>query len=351
MHTIYDLIIVGGGPAALSAAFYGLAKRINVLLLYEELGGKIGWRQRLSGADEEAQRFDRGRRLFGDALHQEIVDLEADYLPGNEVVRLLIGRTTMQAGHVIHGRALQISRHDSLFSVDTRGHGTLHAAAVLVATGAKPIRLDVPGSQCPVGQGIGYSMTTYAHLVAGKRVAVIGTTRRALRGAAELARTAEHLFLIIPGGLPDHCLAPALVARPNVELLPDFEVKEVIGANRVQGLVLDSRDGQREIAAQCIFVDLGLVPNSDMVRGLAATTPEGFIVVDRRHATDVPGLFAAGDVTDAFGEQVLIAVGDGTRAAMSAYDYLLESWLTEAVPDPDPRAELAADPYPSLVSV
>jgi thioredoxin reductase (NADPH) len=348
MSNIYDLIIVGGGPAALSAMFYALAKRMNVVMIYEELGGKVGWRQRLATPEEELSRFDQGRRQLGEALQHDIVDLETDYLPGNEVVRLLIGRTAMQAGQVVHDRVVQVTRREPFLVVQTRGHGVLNAAAVIVATGATPISLMAAGGHRRVGQGIGYSMTTYAHLVAGKRVAVIGDTQRALRGAAELARTVERLFLITPAAGSANPLLHALREQANVENLVGFEVVEVIGANLVAGLVVERAHERRTLAVDRVFADRGLQPNSDVVKDLAKLDQRGFIVVDQDDATDVPGLFAAGDVTTTFGEQVLIAVGEGTRAAMSAYDYLLEWWLTGDIPTEHRDDGIGEDGYAPL---
>jgi thioredoxin reductase len=348
MNNIYDLIIVGGGPAALSAMFYALAKRINVVMVYEELGGKVGWRQRLSSPDEELSTFDQGRRQLGEALQHDIVDFESDYLPGNEVVRLLIGRTTMQAGQVVHDRVVHVTRREPFFFVQTRGHGVLKAATVIVATGAKPRSLTLAGGHRRVGQGIGYSMTTYAHLVAGKRVAVIGDTQRALRGAAELARSVEKLFLLTPAIGQANPLLHALREQANVENLVGFEVVEVIGPNRAEGLVVERAHERRTLAVDRVFVDVGLQPNSDPVKDLAKLDPHGFIVVDQCYATSVPGLFAAGDVTTTFGEQVLIAVGEGTRAAMSAYDYLLEWWLTGNMPTPQWEDGFGEDAQPGV---
>jgi alkyl hydroperoxide reductase subunit AhpF len=118
-------------------------------------------------------------------------------------------------------------------------------------------------------------------------------------------------------------LAQALRTRPNVEALAGYQVQQVVGVTNVQELVVARDDEIRRLRIDAAFVDLGLVPNSMMVRSIVQTDLDGFIWVDDRNATTQPGLFAAGDVTTAFGEQVLIAIGEGARAALSAYDYLL----------------------------
>jgi thioredoxin reductase len=180
--------------------------------------------------------------------------------------------------------------------------------------------------------GLGYSVRTYAHLVTGKPVAVIGSTLRALRGTAELARIAERVYVVAPyPGALETPLGQALADRPNIELLQHYHVKELVGINRLEEVII-ARDGDtRRLHVAHAFVDLGLVPNSQAVQRLGVTNSAGFIEVDRQNATTVPGLYAAGDVTTAAGEQVLVAIGDGARAAMSGYDYLLARWLAGAV--------------------
>ena len=155
-------------------------------------------------------------------------------------------------------------------------------------------------------------------------MAVIGTTLRALRGVAELARTAERVYLVAPDATGMQMpLAYALRRRENVEILEGYQVTEVVGTSNIEQIVA-TRDGQtRRLSVDAAFVDLGLRANSGIVRRIARTDPDGFILVDDRNATTTPGLFAAGDVTSAFGEQIMIAIGDGARAALSAYDYLL----------------------------
>ena len=169
-----DLIIIGGGAAGLSAATYALGKQIDALLIYEDLGGKAGRRQSLTG---------------------QVAD---EYLAGAEAVKLFERQIAMQPDRALRDSVVGITKEAGAFHVATRQHGVLTSPAVIVATGASPIALDVPGAREMVGYGLGYSISTHAHLLAGKSVAVIGTTIRSLRGAAELARTALQVYLVAP---------------------------------------------------------------------------------------------------------------------------------------------------------
>jgi thioredoxin reductase len=297
---MHDLIIIGGGAAGLSAAMYALGKQLDFLVIYEDIGGKAGTRQYLYGQVEE------------------------EYLAGAEAVLLFERHITTQAGRTLRDRATEVTKKNGVFQVATQRHGVQTSAAVIVATGATPTRLEAPGARELLGQGLGYSITTHAHLLAGKTAAVIGTTVRALRGAVELAQTAAQVYLVAPDAtgmsIP---LAEALRRRSNVEALVGYQVQNIVGGTNVEVLVVTREDETRRLRVDAAFVDLGLVPNSAMVRHIAHTDQDGFIWVDDRNATAQPGLFAAGDVTTAFGEQVLIAIGEGARAALSAYDYLL----------------------------
>jgi thioredoxin reductase len=297
---MHDLLILGGGAAAQAAALYALGKQLDTVMIYEHLGGKSGWRQNLVG------------------------QAEVEYLAGEEAVRLFERRITHARGATLRDSVTHVIKEAGVFHVHARHSGVHTAAAVIVATGAKPRSLDVPGAQELLGQGLGYSVTTHAHLLAGKTAAVIGRSQRALRGVAELARTAQRVYLIIPdvAGMASS-MARAAGNRPNVEVLTDTRVVEITGPMNVEEVVVTQGGRERRLAVDAAFVDLGLEPNSEMVGGIVQTDPEGFIRVDERNATSLPGMFAAGDVTTAFGEQVLIAIGDGARAALGAYDYLL----------------------------
>lgn len=301
---MYDLIVIGGGPAALSAAFFAAGKNLKVVMIYQELGGKIGWLESLIGPSQQP------------------------YLPGNELVHLLTINTTARPERALYDNVSRITRHNVLFHVTTETQGVLIGRAVLIATGTTPVPLTIPGAERWLEHGLGYSPTTYAHLVAGERVAVIGGTSRAISGAAELAQSAADVFLITAQPLVfETSLQRALRLRPNVHMLEGYSISRIVGDERLSGLVIE-RDGEtRQIAVDRVFVVLGLMPNSAIVRELVETDSGGAIVVNARHETSCPGVFAAGDVSTTFSEQVLVAIGDGARAARSAYEYLLAQSL------------------------
>ncbi|HEX6293489.1 MAG TPA: NAD(P)/FAD-dependent oxidoreductase [Herpetosiphonaceae bacterium] len=294
-----DLIIIGGGPAALSAAAYALSKQLDFRIVFDDLGGKAGWHQHLVG------------------------QLADESLPGEETIKLLERKATA-SGRILRDRTTGVTKDGATFKITTEHHGTLESLAVIIATGATPVELPVPGAKEFLGQGLGYSIITHADLVAGKTVAVIGNTLRALRGAAEVAQTASQLYLIVPSTSILYVpLAQALSHRPNIEILGGARVKEITGAFNVEEIVVEYENKIRRIAVDAAFVDLGLYASSGPVRELLDLTPGQFIAIDDRNATAVSGLFAAGDVTTAFGEQILIAVGEGMKAALSAYEHIL----------------------------
>jgi thioredoxin reductase len=297
---MYELIIVGGGPAGLSAAIYALGKQRNFLLIYEHLGGKADKRQHLAG------------------------QVATENLAGEDAVRQF-GRTlSAQTDRTLNDRVTSVDHQDGGFLITTEHHGVYESVTVIVATGASSRQLLVPGATSLLGQGLGYSVTTHAPLLAGKTAAVIGGSSRVLRGVVELAHTAAQVYLIIPDwntmGAP---MVQAVQHLPNIEVLPGYQVREVVGPAQVTEVVVAYEGQERRLRVDAAFVDLGLIPNSAIVQPIAQTDQDGFIVVDQRNATSVPGLFAAGDVTTALAEQVLIAIGEGARAAVSAYDYYL----------------------------
>jgi thioredoxin reductase (NADPH) len=307
---MYDMIILGGGAAGLAAATYAHGKQRDVVLIAEEVGGKAGTQQHLQNQAGEEE------------------------LLGAEAVQLLARRITAHDGAVIRDRVTRVAKVNGIFQVETQRHGRQQSQVVIVATGASPLPLDVPGARKLVNHGVGYSVTTHAHLLSDKIAVVIGSTNRALRGVIELANIGAQVYLITPDPAGMNTpLARAVRQVPGVTLFEHYQVKEIGGASSVEQIVVE-RDGEQSVLrVDAVFADLGLLPNSGVVRPIVQLDPDGFIVVDDQYMTSLPGLFAAGDVTSALAEQILIAIGDGTRAAVSAYGYLLaHPTLAEAAP-------------------
>ena len=298
---MYDLIIIGGGPAGLTAAIYALRKRINVLVVSRDLGGKTQWRLALPWIED----------------YQVIRGLEIVNKFNSELEYLDFAR---------HIEAVdKIERDGENFIVRTRNGGELKTKAVIIATGVKQLRMNVPGEKEYMMKGLCYSALSYAPLFIDRTTVVVGDQELALRSAAELATIAQKVYLVAPGkALPDTALAHKLQNSPNVTVLKDHQVMEVKGDEYARSALLKGPNGGlQELTADAIFVEMALSPNSQMVEGLVDRDEQKRLKVDCANRTNVPGIFAAGDVTSGYAEQVLIAVGEGAKAALSAYEYLL----------------------------
>ncbi|MCA9960926.1 MAG: FAD-dependent oxidoreductase [Anaerolineales bacterium] len=299
---MYDLIVIGGGPAGLTAAIYAIRKRLNVLLVSKDLGGKTNF-------------------------HLELPDMEGHWvIRGTEVVN----KFKSELEYLKFARHMEpvekIERlEDSTFMVYTKGGGELAARAVIVATGTRQKFMEVPGEREYLSKGLCYSALSYAPLFIDKKTAVIGNGELALRSAAELAVVAKHVHIVGPSGkVLETALGQKVLAAKNVTVMENYQVTEILGngfANRLR--VKGPAGDQVEIGFEGAFVEKALAANSEMVANLVELDELGCIVIDAYCRTNMPGLFAAGDVTNIYAEQVLVAVGEGAKAALSAYDYLL----------------------------
>ncbi len=298
---MYDLIIIGGGPAGLTAAIYAIRKRLNVLLVSEDLGGKTNYHLDLPGI--EGYQVIRG---------VEVVNKFKSELEYLDFARHL-------------ERVEKVEKVDDGFVIQTKGGGELLAKAVIVATGTRQQWMNVPGEREYLSKGLCYSALSYAPLFIEKDTVVIGEDDLALRSAAELATVANHVHVV---GTSEEALQTPLGKKletaVNVTILPQYKVKRVEGNGYCNTIIVESAQGeQMKIAADGTFVEVGLKPNTQMVAGLVNLDERGFIEVDPYSRTSVPGIFAAGDVTNIYAEQVLVAVGEGVKATLSAYEYLL----------------------------
>jgi alkyl hydroperoxide reductase subunit F len=298
---MYDLIILGGGPAGLTATVYALRKRLNVLLITRDLGGKTNYRLQLPFVEKHLV-------ITGEEVVNRFAN-EVEYL---EFARVL-------------DKAEKVERIDGRFRVSTRAGSTYESRTLLVATGALGQRLDVPGEKEYMMRGLCYSAVSYAPLFIERDTCVIGDTGLALRSTAELARIARKVTLVAPThGELESPMGRRVLAAPNVEVLEGYRVEEVIGDEYARRLRIRSNGASRELEADAFFVELELVPQSELVAALVKRDARGRIQVDARNRTSAEGIFAAGDVTDVISEQVLISVGEGAKAALAAYEFLLE---------------------------
>ena len=295
----YDLLIIGGGPAGLTAGAYAIRKRIETMLISEDLGGKTNYRFSLPGVETHP-----------------IID-------GQE----LVSRFKSQIEYLDFARHLgkvnKLKKTGNRFVAATKDE-SFKAKTVIIATGVMPKRLNVPGEKEFLGRGVSYSAVSHAPLFIDMDVAVVGDGRPALLAAAELTQIARKVHIVgVPSKILDSPLGRKIKDSGKAEFYSDYQVKEIKGESSPEKIVIKSKKAEKEIPVKGVFVELGYIPNTGAFSHLMKTTPEGRIIISENNQTSVPGLFAAGDVTDVNANQVVIAIGEGANAALSAYNYLL----------------------------
>jgi alkyl hydroperoxide reductase subunit F len=298
----YDLVIIGGGPAGLTAAAYAIRKRIETMLVSEDLGGKTNYKLSIPGVETHP-----------------IID-------GEE----LVSKFKSQIEYLDFARHLdkvtKIERTGDRFITSTKGGITFKSKAAIIATGVMPKRLNVPGEKEFLGRGVSYSAVSHAPLFIDMEVAVVGGSTTALQAAAELAQIAKQVNVVgTQSKLVDSELGKRLKASGKVEFFTDYEVEEIRGKEAVEEILIRHKTNktERTLPAKGVFVELGYAPEVDLFSHMVKTTAEGRIMISENNQTNVPGLFAAGDITDVNAQQVVIAIGEGANAALSAFNYLL----------------------------
>ena len=296
---MYDLIVIGGGPAGITAAATAINQRLETLIIAERWGGQTTYAMQIE--DMEGRETITGEALL-DAFRRQLdyLDFARDF---DTVTR--------------------ITPDEKHFVACTAGGDCYEARVLIMATGAKPQHLNVPGEGRLAGCGLSYSVATHASLFLGKDVAVVGNGRRAQWAAARLAQKAHRVYLLASEPLVPTPLAKKLAQMQRIEILDGATVQEVLGREFVEGILVTMTDGgTREIPIKGLFVKLTRTPNSALVQDWIDCDSRGHIIVDTYCATSWPGVYAAGDVT-LISEQVLVHIGEGAKAALSAYHYLL----------------------------
>jgi alkyl hydroperoxide reductase subunit F len=301
----YDVLVVGGGPAGAAAAVYAARKGIRTGIVAERFGGQV--MDTMGIENLIGTKYTEGPKLVA-SLEEHVKEYAVD----------------------IHNlqRAKKITRNN-LVEIELESGATLKSKTVILATGARWRNLGVPGEDKFKNRGVAYCPHCDGPLFKGKHVAVIGGGNSGVEAAIDLAGIVGHVtvFEFMPTMKADAVLQARLRSLPNVSIHTNVQVKEITGSDRVSGITYTERDTghDQHIELEGVFIQIGLVPNTDWIGDSLERTRFGEIVVDHHGATDMPGVFAAGDCTNTPYKQIIISMGSGATAALGAFDYMIRN--------------------------
>jgi len=305
----FDVLVVGGGPAGSAAAIYAARKGIRTGVAAERFGGQV--LDTMAIENFISVQHTEGPKLAV-ALEEHVKEYEVDIM------------------NLQRGDQLVPGKDGALHQVKFASGGVLKSKTVILATGARWREMNVPGEQQYRNKGVAYCPHCDGPLFKGKRVAVVGGGNSGVEAAIDLAGIVSHVTLLeFDSQLrADAVLQRKLHSLPNVTVLTSALTTEVTGdGQKVNGLRYKNRNTEEQVTVELegIFVQIGLLPNTEWLKGTIELSPRGEIVVDQRGETSIPGIFAAGDVTTVPYKQIVIAVGEGAKASLSAFDHLIRT--------------------------
>ncbi|WP_025949332.1 alkyl hydroperoxide reductase subunit F [Geobacillus thermocatenulatus] len=299
----FDVLVIGGGPAGATAAIYAARKGIRTGIVAERFGGQI--LDTLGIENFISVKYTEGPKLAA-SIEEHVKQYNVDIMSSQ--------------------RAKRLEKKD-LIEVELENGAVLKSKTVVIATGARWRNLGVPGEEEFKNKGVAYCPHCDGPLFEGKHVAVIGGGNSGVEAAIDLAGIASHVTLLefAPELKADAVLQDRLYSLPNVTVIKNAQTTEITGTDKVNGLTYIDRETGEEhhIELQGVFVQIGLVPNTEWLEGTVERNRFGEIIVDKRGATNMEGVFAAGDCTDSVYKQIIISMGSGATAALSAFDYLI----------------------------
>jgi alkyl hydroperoxide reductase subunit F len=308
---LYEVAVVGGGPAAMSAAIYAVRKGLDVALIAKKFGGQI---TDTATIDNYLGMPSVGGVEMAEAFRNHLESFNISENIGSNVV--------------------EIKREDNSFAVITEDNRHFKALSVIYCAGKEYNRLGIPGEEQFIGKGIGFCATCDAPLYQDKRLAVVGGGNSAFTAAHDLLGFASEIHLIHrrKDFKADEALVQEVLNARNVTVHTPMIVRSFLGTDKLTGVRLESIDGKEryDLNVDGVFLEIGLTPNSDPLKGLVELNEAGEVPVNRDQSTSVKGLFAAGDVTDIEEKQISIAVGQGATAALAAHKYLVQNRLITA---------------------
>ena len=307
-NKLYDVTVVGSGPAAVSAAIYSARKGLNVAMIGVKIGGQV--------LDTNEIENIIGTVLTTGAKFAETLE---KHLKEHEIA--------FKEGHLVK-EIKEDGKDKILVTDDGKSYKT---KTVIVATGAKPRSLNIPGETEYVGKGVHYCSTCDGPFYKGLDVAVIGGGNSGVEAALDLSGIAKSVTLIefMPELKADKVLQEKLAEQPNVKTILNSATVKVNGNEFVESIVYKSRetDEEKTLNVEGMFVEIGLSPRSEVVKDLVETNKIGEIVINpENNSTSVAGIFAAGDVTNIRQKQIIIAMGEGAKASLGAFEYLITKY-------------------------
>ena len=299
---MYELVIIGAGSAGLAAAVYSARKKLNVLLVSADIGGQINWTMGIE--NYLGYQFIEGPELiskFESQVHQYPLEQK------------------------IGVNVSSISKINGGFEVITKEGEKYQSKTLIVATGKRPRRLNVPGEMKYTGKGVTYCSICDGPVFAGRRIAVVGGGNSALEAALDMVKIAEHVDLVSLTQLTgDPVLVDKLRSADNLDKYLEYETLSIEGDDFITGMNIKELKGSEEkkLDVTGVFIEIGLEPNSESVKGLVDLNEHNEIMVNQTCETNIPALYAAGDVTNVPEKQIIIAAGEGAKAALQAHRYL-----------------------------
>ncbi len=297
-----ELIIIGGGPAGMTAAVYAARKQIDALLISKDIGGQALWSA--SVENYMGYQYIEGFELMA-KFEEQMKQFPVEQKIGQEVAAL--------------------SRQNAGFEVRTANGESYQAKAVIVATGKRPRQLNVTGEERLKGRGVTYCAICDGPLFAGQKVAVIGGGNSALEAADDIVKIAEHVYLVsLTPFTGDQALIDKIRDASNLTAFLEHEVAAIDGESLVEAITIRGIKGgeEKRLEVGGVFIEIGMIPSSDLSKGIVRLNELGEIEINCATDTGIPGLFAAGDVTNAQEKQILVAAAEGAKAALQAHKYL-----------------------------
>jgi thioredoxin reductase (NADPH) len=300
LETNWDVIIVGAGAAGMSAAIYTCRKKMKTLIVSVDIGGQ----NLLTEQEENYPGY-----------------LE---MSGPKLMNIFQQQATNFGAEFLSGKANRIEKSDGGFKVTLTNGETYSANAVILAYGKVARSLGVPGEDKFIGRGVHTCATCDAPFMKGRTVAVAGGGNSAFEAAELLSKFATKVYLIHRRDefRADPITVDKVKATPNIEVIVNTEIKEIKGDEKVASLSVEDKTGEkRDIPLDSLFVEIGYILDTEWLKGFVDLNEGGEIVVNKKCETSVPGIFAAGDVTDSPYKQTIVSAGEGATAALSAYNY------------------------------